>query len=344
MRRVLLVGCGFFLGALVACGPTWINTPDSGAGPRPDGAVALGDAVSIYPDGSVLPRPDGAAPGPDAAPPGPDAAPPGPDAAPPGPDGGGGPISGPGTNVVWLSYGAQNSQTDGSWGTVLTDIVQHCPSQWVNIYWDSDKVTHGHETSHGIHANLRNNYNNTGGPANGFYVLWNQAAIVAEPNLYIHDVAPYVPVALRGFRYSLYLQNSPSWDDTPLYVWDEWNSYVNGTEVAVDLANAGMWSYGWRDACMGTVEFVVYAIAVGMAARDLDASYFTGYPQFTEFLAWNLRRSLDLFRACRVISDFAWTDQDVYYNELQTGSSAAPFRQFLVQTYGQTFATDVLDL
>jgi hypothetical protein len=149
---------------------------------------------------------------------------------------------------------------------------------------------------------------------------------------------------LQGPRYSLYLMNSWSWDDTPLYIWDEWNSYTNGTEVAVDLANAGMWSFGWRDACMGTVEFVVYAIAVGMAARDLDPTYFTGYAQFTEFLAWNLIRSLDVFRACRVISHFAWTDQDLYYQALRTGASAAPFRQFLVDTYGLTFATDVLDL
>ena len=187
-------------------------------------------------------------------------------------------------------------------------------------------------------------YNNTGGPANGFYVLGNQAAIVAEPAIWKHDVAAYVPTVLRGSRFELYITGSTSWDDTPLYVWDEWNSYTNGTAVAVNLANASVWTYGWRDACMGTVEFVAYAIAVGMAVRDLDATYFATYDQFREFLAWNLRRSLDLFRACRVITDFAWTDQDVYYQNLQTHTAADPLRQFLVQTYGQTFTSDVLGI
>lgn len=336
MGRVGWLGYLVILGGWVACGPTMASRPDAGAGPKAEGGAIVGDAASYSPDGAVLGTWDTAVPGADAGPGGLDAAAPGPDA--------GGPLSGPGTNVTWLSFGAQNTQTDGSWGSVLTDIVQHCPSAWVNIYWDADKVTHGHETSHGIHAHLRNNFNTTGGPANGFYVLSNQAAIVAEPNLWIHDVAPYVPQALQGFRYSLYLLNSPSWDDTPLYVWDEWNAYTNGTEVAVDLANAGLWSYGWRDACMGTVEFVVYAIAVGMAVRDLDPTYFATYAQFTEFLAWNLIRSLEVFRACRTIPHFAWTDQDLYYEALRNGAAALPFRQFLIQTYGQPFATAVLDL
>jgi len=34
--------------------------------------------------------------------------------------------------------------------------------------------------------------------------------------------------------------------------------------------------YGWRDACMGTVEFVVYAMAVGMAAVGIGERLDTG--------------------------------------------------------------------
>ncbi len=248
----------------------------------------------------------------------------------------------PGDGVQFIVYDEQNSQTDGSWGGVLTDIVQHIPPAWVSTYADSDKVTHGHETSHGIHADIRNNFNDTGQRANGFYVLEDRAALVVEPDMRKSQVAPYIPSVLRGSRFSLYVTGSSAWDDTPLYLWDEWNSYLNGTAVAVDLATSGMWSYGWRDACAGTIEFVAYAIGVGMAVEELDPTYFADYDQFREFLAWNIRRSMDLYLECAAMEDFAWDTQDQFYLDLRTHAQAGDIRDFVTRTYGNRFATEIL--
>jgi hypothetical protein len=250
----------------------------------------------------------------------------------------------PGDNVDWIDYAGQQAISDESWGDALTDIVRHLPASYGTTYYDSDKVTHGHETSHGIHAHLRNNFNNTGQRANGFYALDDRAAIIVEPNIRKSQVAAYVPAALRGSRFSLYITGSSSWDDTPLYVWDEWVSYTNGGVVGVDLANSGMWSYGWRDAVMGQLEFTVYALALGMAVAELDPSYFAANTQFKEFMAWNTKRAMEVFREGRLIADFAWDDQDDYYDAFRSGAEGEELRQFARTTFGAAWANQVLGI
>lgn len=277
----------------------------------------------------------------------PDAAPPGtPDAAPPTSPDASIPSDQPGSHVTWLSYPAQNGRTGTGWGTALTDIVQHCPDSQVDYYWVSgDLVASGHEISHGIHAYLRNNYNNTGGPANGFYVLDDRAVIVAEPDIRKSDAIPFIPSSLRGYRYDLYIAGQVEWDDTPLYVWDEWNAYLNGTSVAVALAQNGQWNDGQQDICAGPMEFVIYSLGIAMATADGDPSYFAGNQQFREFLAWQLDRSLDLFRTCQTFGEFgSWPSVDALYAGLRTGSAGAPMREFLAQTYGEAWTEEILDL
>ena len=156
------------------------------------------------------------------------------------------------------------------------------------------------------------------------------------------DVAAYIPTALRGMRFDLYITGQTAWDDTPLYVWDEWNAYLNGTAVGVDIATAGNWTSGWQDGCMGTIEFVVYALAVGMAAKDHDAAYFSSYRQFTEFMAWNLRRSMQTYLACAVLPEFAWDEQDQFYATLKTGAAGDPMRQFARTTFGAAWTQQIL--
>lgn len=244
---------------------------------------------------------------------------------------------------VWMELPAQNTETGAGWGEVLTDIVQHCPPGWVGIYYDPDPVTRGHETSHGIHAFLRNEHNHTGRRANGFYLLGDRAVIVAEPAMRKSDVAPYVPPSLRGMRYDLYVTGMGAWDDTPLYLWDEWVAYTNGTAVGIDLVERGLWNGGWRDACMGTVEFAVYATAVGMAVEDLDPASFEPGGQLRAFLAWHLVRSLDLFRRCARLSPFAWDEQDAYFESLIDAPDARPLRDFLRRSYGAGFTERLLE-
>ncbi|MEZ4335127.1 MAG: hypothetical protein R3B82_00675 [Sandaracinaceae bacterium] len=239
-------------------------------------------------------------------------------------------------------WGNQQSLSGASWGGALTDIVNHLPASYGSTYYDSDHVTYGHETSHGIHAHIRNYLNDTGARANGFYVPGGQACLVREPMMRKSDVAAYVPSNLRWSRYSTYVSGAASWDDTPLYVWDEWNAYVNGAEVGVERATTGLWTSGWRGTVDGVIEFVVYGTAVAMAAEAREPGYFAREPNFLPFLAFELERSMTLFRQGQTISVMEWDEQDAYYERLRTSSEAAAMRDWLRANFGPAWTTRVM--
>ena len=181
---LLLVGSFLLVALTCAC------NEDLGRAPRPPSSISL----------------DPGAPG----------------AAPRVPFGGG---VGPGSQVTWLAYAKQKSYTDpGDMGAVLMDIETHLPSSYGTQYQDADRITWGHETTHGINSELRNNYNKTGKTANGFYCLESQGAIIEEPNLRKSQVAAFVPQVLRGSRFELYINGMSDWDDTPTYIFDEWTA------------------------------------------------------------------------------------------------------------------------
>lgn len=249
----------------------------------------------------------------------------------------------PTANVAWITWTAQQSRSGGSWGTALTDIANHLPSSYGSTYDDPDLVTFGHETSHGIHAHLRNYENDTGARANAFYVLGDQAALVEEPDIRKSDMIPYVPASLREFRFGTYVSGASSWDDTPLYIWDEWNAYVNGAEVGVGRVHEGKWNEGWRDQS-GNFEFVVYAMALAHAVSELDPSYFASHAQFREFLMWNTERAMGLFFEHQSMSEFQSGSVASYYAAFQTASDAEPLRQFIRDTYGDAWAAQILGI
>jgi hypothetical protein len=132
---------------------------------------------------------------------------------------------------IWTEYAAQRNITD--LGKVLSDIEGHMPAG--HIYKDSDKITWAHETTHGINSHLRQKFSN-GQKMNGFYCLNNKAAMILEPPTTISKVAGLVPSSLRGGVYNLYLvSQASSWNDTPLYIFDEWIAYTNGSDCRLDL-------------------------------------------------------------------------------------------------------------
>jgi hypothetical protein len=236
----------------------------------------------------------------------------------------------------------QNSRQHSSWGAVLTDIAQHLPSSYGTMYDDGDKITHGHETTHGINSHLRNYFNETGQKANGFYVLEDRGVIVVEPRIRKSQVAAFVPQVLRGPRFGMYITGQTAWDDRPLYVWDEWVSYTNGGAVGIDLADRGMWHYGSRDAVVGQLEFTVYAIATAMAVERHDPEGFAANDQLREFLAWNAKRAMDGYRRGAEIPDFHMSSQGPYYQALLEHPDAEPLRAFVRRLFGDPWTRRVL--
>jgi len=243
--------------------------------------------------------------------------------------------------VQWLDWPDQQSRSNSNWGSALTDIANHLPAQYGTTYDDSDLVTFGHETSHGIHAHLRNYENTTGQQANAFYVLNGKAAVVMEPNIYKHEIQPFVPSSLRDFRYDTYISGASAWDDTPLYVWDEWNAYVNGAEVGVGRVDEGLWNEGWRDQS-GNLEFVVYAMCLAHAVSQLDPTYFSTYAQFGQFLMWNTERAMALFERHQNMNEFQSDSVASYYQTFKTSADAHELRQFIRATFGEAWTLQTL--
>jgi hypothetical protein len=244
--------------------------------------------------------------------------------------------------VEWFTWAEQQPNLgQPSWGTQLTDIARHLPAQYGDTYWSSDPITAGHETSHGIHAHLRN-YEAPAGRYNAFYVLGNHAAFVAEPNMRKSDIKPQIVTGLRGPRYNLYLEQQTEWDDTPLYVFDEWNAYVNGAEVGVGQVEAGLYTGQWTDAVMGPLEFTAYAIATAKAAKLNDPTYYATNTQFRCFTAWNIKRAMALYEAGRAMTQFQWDTQDQYAMKLRTMPEAEPLRATARELWGADWTMSVL--
>jgi hypothetical protein len=215
---------------------------------------------------------------------------------------------------------------DNSLGKVLSDIDAHMPAG--HIYRDSDKITWAHETSHGIHSNARMKFSN-GKKINAFYVLENKIVVIEEPDTRIRTVASRVPSSLRGGVFSLYLvQQAGSWDDTPLYIFDEWSAYTNGSACRLDL--------GIRDrseTVQYMLEFNVYSSCVAWTSGSND-------PQLKAFLTWQIERAMKIYKDSAELGNLQ--NSDSYLEKMRTSTDAAQWRGFCKQYFGIEWCRDVL--
>jgi hypothetical protein len=248
----------------------------------------------------------------------------------------------PTEGVEWFTWPEQQTLGQTAWGTDLIDVARHLPASYGSQYWDANPVTASHETSHGIHAHLRNYEAPSAIGWNAFYVLDNRAAFVKEPAMRKSDIKSRLPAVLRGSRYQLYLVEQTAWDDSPLYVFDEWNSYVNGAEVAVQQVQSGLWTGAWQDAVMGPLEFTAYAIATAKAVAEIDPAYFASNLQFKRFTAWNIQRAMALYSLGSVMTQFEWNTQEEYATKLRTHADVEALRQFARDTWTPAWTQSVL--
>jgi hypothetical protein len=226
-------------------------------------------------------------------------------------------------------------------GKVLSDIDSHLPAG--HIYRDSDKITWGHETTHGINSAIRQKFSANqvsllddpwrplesgikvfhNGRINGFYCLQNRAAVIDEPRTTIQTVAKMVPQPLRGNVYQLYLvTQAGSWGDTPLYIFDEWVAYTNGSEVRKDLGIQER-----SETVSQMIEFDIYALTLAQAVKKHDPQY--DDRQFKAFLMWNIERSMTFLPESK---------SEAYLKEFREGSSSAELRKFTIDYCGAAWA------
>ena len=210
------------------------------------------------------------------------------------------------------------------WEHVLTDIVQHyydpnsvSGCMGYTSYSDSDSSTYAHEATHGLNSCIKNNYNNNnktttssrcritfkteqGKPVPGcdtehycYYLLNGKVTCLKYPNMSRDKVAQFVPENLRNAnsfsdRFSLYIASTQHGWDTPLYLIDEWVSYIHGAKESIDKLDHNKSVGDFVKLGEGAVEFLTYVTAVGMALDKYEPEYFKEEPKFMalfEFLA-----------------------------------------------------------
>lgn len=210
-------------------------------------------------------------------------------------------------------------------GAVLSDIRSHINDG--GYYDDVDRVTSGHETTHGINSMVRNRLYK-GKPINAFYCLDGKVCVLEEPRTRIEVVAREVPRSLRGGVYGLYMvEQASSWGDRALYILDEWVSYTNGSAVRKDLKISRR-----GETVLYMLEFDVYTITLAKVLEELEPGYSSG--GFKDFVRWNIERSMGLYDGEREAGD--------YLEKLRGNVDAAGLRAFMVGYFGRKWCLDVM--
>ena len=201
-------------------------------------------------------------------------------------------------------------------GTVYADIINHC-ADYKSFIEKGDKPTSGHECTHGINAAIRNQ---AGDKVNGFYCLDDKSIVIREPGFRKSEVIKFIPKEFQGSRYNLYVVGQKSWDDCPLYLFDEWSAYINGGTVAAEIGTPEAGS----DWLLGPLEFCAYGLAVCMMADEKGMLT----PDLASFARYQLKRAFKLYLNWDDILPFI--GQDDLYNLYQSGPAGQTYRDFML--------------
>jgi hypothetical protein len=206
----------------------------------------------------------------------------------------------------------------------LADIVNRCDPRGFNgpILDTGSRPTDGHESTHRLNAYLRNQ---RGGNTNAFYVMSGKAVVLKEPRLRKRETVSFVPPSLRSFRFGTYVTGAAEWDACPLYLCDEWTSYVNGCFVALDDKRNGR-RVEQADWASGPLELGIYSVGLGMAVEKYDPTYWRE-SQFREFLRWHWARAKSAYDHGKDV--FPSSSQGKLLAALQQSKDAAGMRSFI---------------
>lgn len=110
---------------------------------------------------------------------------------------------------------------------VLTDLYYRVknPNYFADPQEPNDLVTHVHELTHGVSNRLH-----ASTVKHGIYVLDGKGIVLRHPKVTIEQIANSIPKDQRGQIYNLYMvQQRKDWNNSPIYLADEWTAYVHGS-------------------------------------------------------------------------------------------------------------------
>lgn len=173
-------------------------------------------------------------------------------------------------------------KVDPSLPPVLVDVLSRVdrPYYWRDPSDLGDLVTWAHEATHAMTSQVRGR--------NGFtlYVLDGRAlAFASHPSMTLGQVAADIPPAERGQLFKHYLvEQRRDWDAEPLYILDEWNSYIHGS---ICRRQAGWEKRAETEKFAREMER--YSRQVLASARKRDPHY-TEMPQLEAVIEWQAER------------------------------------------------------
>jgi hypothetical protein len=234
--------------------------------------------------------------------------------------------------------------------TILFDIQKYRSVEEGTIYGEvlsySEKTPFGdahgrptnvHETSHEIASELTNKYrkiskNNT---LRGFYYGDGKGIILQSPNITISEVSQYIPEKFRGYRFQLYFVDQlPYWNDTPLYILDEWTAYIWGARCSVEDYNTKNIETK-SDSVSGSLEFSLYTLALCLTIIEKDNHYWQNHTQFKTMVKEHLQRAEKVFFEGKDI--FKSTKQQILLDSLKNTNDSEPIKKLLIEEFDNIF-------
>lgn len=183
--------------------------------------------------------------------------------------------------------------------SVFYDVESHIAAG--HNYYGISESNSVHEITHGINGVLRISNKK---PA--FYCL-NDIAFLLEPteSTRLTHAAQFVPKELMGDAYQHYMveqrfphpkfPGSLGWDGEPLYIFDEFSAYINGTECIVELIKSGNFVVTddtYRPTLGKVLQFAGYSSAVIAAIITYERGY--DISPVVEFWNYQYKRALGL--------------------------------------------------
>ena len=211
--------------------------------------------------------------------------------------------------------------------STYADIINYAQKPTLDI---RNRMTCAHETTHMINAELRKKYNREI-PINAFYLPTGWAFVTHEPRIRKIQVANFIPDNVKGYRYNTYVTGAREWDKQPLYIIDEWCSYINGALVGIDDLKKGRYRGGRTDGVSGCVELALYSIGLCMAIEKYDNKYWNENKQFRLFMKWNLQRAYNTYMAGKDYPEFKWKRQEEFLHRFRTSKETKEMRDFITK-------------
>lgn len=155
----------------------------------------------------------------------------------------------------------------GNYPPILKELYSRVddPNRFRDPTDPTDLVTWTHELTHGASNQV---WNKKG--KHGIYLLDGKGVVLSHPEITMEHVARSIPVDKRGKIYQLYLVDQRRWwNDSPLYLLDEHNSYIHGAIAHKQMG----WDDRRKDTYQSAREMEVYVREMLKVIEQRDPEY-----------------------------------------------------------------------